>query len=84
MDGADNCGWLDGFKQQHRGSDQGRNEDSHELPKYMAQWEQIEKAQRMEDPLVSEILLYLAFDGLKVCEDVAVGKHDALWFPGSA
>jgi hypothetical protein len=62
----------------HLGGHQRRNPQAHELPEDMAERQRVQKAQRMHQALVAQILLHLALDGLEAGEDVAMGVHDAL------
>ena len=56
-----------------------RQEDAEELAEDVAERQQVQEAQRMEDALVLEIFADLAFERLEVRQDVAVRDDDAAW-----
>ena len=58
------------------GKQRGRPE-AHELAEDVAERKAVEKAQRVNEALVAQILLHLALDGIEAGEDVAVGVDDA-------
>src|SRR5580765_7166853 len=47
----------------NHGSQQGWNPDPHELAEYVTEGQRVQDPQRMNEALISEILLHLAFDG---------------------
>jgi hypothetical protein len=56
------------------------DEESEELSEDVAERQQVEKAERVEDALVLEVWHDLALEGFEVREDVLVGDDDALGF----
>src|SRR6185369_536376 len=54
----------------------------HRLAKHVAEWQQIQKANRVKRPRVLLVLLDLAIHGLDVREDVAMADDDAFGLGG--
>ena len=77
LDGAHHLARIQRVLEQHGRCQQLRQEDTQELSEDMAERQQIEKAQRMKDALVLQILADLALQRLQVGEDVAVSDDHA-------
>ena len=54
-----------------------RQQDTEKLSEDVAQRQQIQKTERMEDALVLQVLANLALQRLKIGEDVPMGDDDA-------
>src|SRR5262249_14237463 len=73
---------LRGFQfllKDHGASQQRRQEHAQKLAKDMAEWQQVQKAQRMHEALILQIPLHLAFEWGSVGQNVPMSDHDALW-----
>ena len=69
-------GFSVSWKMHGRGQ-QLRQEDAEKLSEDVAERQQVQKAQRMEDALVAKVLADLALQRLEVGQDVAVRDDDA-------
>src|SRR5213594_2908335 len=84
LDGVDDFRRAQGVQENNRAAEQLRDKNSEELAENVAQGEQVEKPDGMEDAFVLEILVYLRLERLDVGENVAMGNGDALGFGRSA
>ena len=69
---------LNVFSKTTRAPKQRRKKYSQKLPEDVAQWKQVQKTNRMYQPLVLEIFLDLSLDGDQVADHVGMRDHDAL------
>jgi hypothetical protein len=60
------------------------NKHPHKLPENMTEWNQIQKANRMEKSFPFEIFGYLLFNRQQIGEEIRVGEHYTSWSRGSA
>src|SRR5882762_6941255 len=84
FDGAENFAGIGGVFENYRGAEKRWNEKSHELSEDVAQRNQRNEAQRMEQTLVFEIGLHAAFYGFEVGKKISVREDDAARFGRSA
>src|SRR5271156_2115703 len=74
------AGRLERINQDHGAGEERRDQDTQHLAEDVAQWKQIQEAQRVKNALVVKIFLDFTLDGLDVGKDVAVRDHHAARF----
>ncbi len=71
------------FLKDHGPAQQRRQKHPQELPKYMAQRQQIQKPHRMHPPLILQIPLHLVLQRSNVSQHIPMRNHHTLGFSGS-
>ena len=66
------------------GPEDGRNPKTHGLPEYVAQWQRLQDAQGMDQPLVGQIGLGCLLNWPNAGQHISMGKHNALGIAGGA
>src|ERR1700687_3095290 len=74
---SNDFGGIAGRFENDRGSEDRRNEERHELAKYMAQRNERDEAQRVKPALVFAICIDAALQRLKVRQKIAVRENDS-------
>ena len=82
--GAKNFRGIGGIFENDGGAEQWRNEQRHELSENVAERNQRDEAQRVQEAFVFQIGLDAAFDGFEIGEKISVGEHDAARLGGGA
>ena len=75
--GAQNLGGVERIEEDHRRAEERRNEQAHELPKHVAQRQEVKKTERVEGALGPRILSNFALQWPEVREDILMGEHHA-------
>jgi len=75
----DNFGRIERVLKEYGRAKQRRYPDSHELAEDMAERNQIEKPERVDEPFPFEIGLYGGLERLEIRKDISVRDDDALW-----
>src|ERR1700761_2868506 len=76
-DDIDDLGGLQRIYEHYGACQKRRNENAQHLPENMAQRQQIQEAQGMEETLVPQIFLDFVLDGFDIGQHVAVRDHYA-------
>ena len=82
LDGPHQFGGIQGVLKKDRPRQQLRQKDPQELPKHMAQRQEIQKPQRMEKPFILQVGRDLPFQRFQVGQNVAVRYDYAARFGG--
>src|SRR5215216_3041393 len=81
---GDDFGRLVRFAEINFRAEELGKEDTHQLSKDVAEWQQAEKTQRMYESFPTRVLLEFLFDWGDVREEIAMGEANAFGFGGSA
>ena len=75
---------IESFKKDGGSAEQRRDENRKQLAENMAQREEIEKSQRMENTLVAQVLLHFMFDRFDIGKNVGMGDHHTAGLGGGS
>ena len=84
MNRCHDLGGIESVLENDSCAEQRRKKNSEELTEDVAERQQVEKAQRMKEAFVLEILRNLGGDGSEIAGHVGVGENDSLGLGGGA